>query len=210
MSIITCLSELCTSDIKNGHGPCVDPTVTFTGAVLQKWEENHHDDSDFVAAVWDAEQATIRTVQYASTRGWTYHNGATIDATPEVIEAARMWATERWVETLTARAEHEASMPTKGKLVRSLTTRGKHVGLSGRVMWHGEDSYRSTRWLKAYRVGIKVEGQEKLSYMSADRVEVIEREPIDPTDIRQRAWLVAHERDFRSTIDGRAMAAILA
>lgn len=209
MPIITCLSDLCTSDNKNSGKGCIDPTVTYTGAVLQTWEINGYDDSDFVAAVWDAEQNTVRTVQYASTRGWTYHNGATVDATAENIERARMWATERWVETLTARAEHEASMPTKGKVVRSLTTRGKNVGVSGIVRWIGEDSYRSTRWLTVYRVGIKVEGEEKLRYLPADRVEVIDREPIDPSDIRQQAWLAARDRDFRSTLDGRAMAALI-
>jgi hypothetical protein len=209
MPIITCLSELCTSDNKNGGKACIDPTVTYTGAVLQKWEINGSDDSDFVAAVWDVSTGSVRTVEYASTRGWTYHNSATIDATPENIERAYMWATERWVETLTARAEHEASKPTKGKLVRSLTTRGKNVGVTGRVMWYGEDSYRSTRWLTAYRVGVKVEGEEKLRYLPADRVEVIEREPIDPNDIRQEAWLTARDRDFRSTLVGRAMAALI-
>lgn len=204
MPIITCLSELCTSDVKNSGMACIDPTVTYIGAVLQTWEINGYDDSDFVAAVWDVSTGSVRTVEYASTRGWTYHNRARVDATPESTEQARMWATERWVETLTARAEHEASMPTKGKLVRSSTTRGKNVGVSGRVMWYGEDSYRSTRWLTAYRVGIKVEGEEKLRYLPADRVEVIDREPIDPSDIRQEAWLIARDRDIRSTLDGRA------
>jgi hypothetical protein len=76
-------------------------------------------------------------------------------------------------------------------------------------MWYGEDNYRSTRWLRAYRVGVKVEGEQKLRYLPADRVEVIDAPLVDPIDIRQTAWLAARDHDFRSSIDARAMAYIL-
>ena len=42
--------------------------------------------SDFYAVVWTGERLT--SVEYATTRGWTYANGATIDATDEVKAAA--------------------------------------------------------------------------------------------------------------------------
>lgn len=204
MPIIICLSDKCTSANKNSSKPCIEPTVTYTGAVLETWEVNGSDDSDFIAAVWDAEESRIREVDYASTRGWTYHNRAIIDATEASIKAARQWATERWVERFTMAAQRQAeSVMVKGRTVRSLTTRGKNVGVSGVVMWHGEDAYRSSRWLTEYRVGLKVEGEAKLRYLPADRVEVIDPEPIDPTDIRQEAFLAAHERSFRSVLDPR-------
>lgn len=60
-----------------------DPPVyetTYEGAVLDVYERNGYDDSDFYAIVWDAEKGQIEHVMYATTRGWTYCNGASIDA----------------------------------------------------------------------------------------------------------------------------------
>jgi hypothetical protein len=206
MAITTCLSDLCTSERKNSGQGCIDPTVTFTGAVLEKYEVNGSDDSDFCAIVFDQETGKLRTVEYASTRGWTYHNGAQIDATDNVIAAARTAAQALWVMRFTYQAERQASdVLVKDREVRSLTTRGKNVGVTGIVKWHGEDAYRSSRWAKAYRVGLKVEGEVKLRYLPADRVEVINPEPVDANDVLQLAWLAARERSFQSAMDARGL-----
>lgn len=54
-----------------------------TGRVLFTYERNGYDDSDFYA-VYVNDAGEVKTMEYASTRGWTYANGAVADATPEV------------------------------------------------------------------------------------------------------------------------------
>lgn len=64
--------------------------VTFaTGRVLSLREENYRDDSDFYATYMTNEGEFVE-VCYATTRGWSYANGAIVDATPEVREAYRI------------------------------------------------------------------------------------------------------------------------
>jgi hypothetical protein len=61
------------------HGCCVGYLYRFfPGRVVALRERNMYDDSDFYARVWH--RGRFREVEYASTRGWTYFNGATVDA----------------------------------------------------------------------------------------------------------------------------------
>lgn len=57
---------------------------THKGLVLSLGERNGYHDSDFYANVWNPETRKVESIEYASTRGWTYDCGAHIDATPEV------------------------------------------------------------------------------------------------------------------------------
>ena len=54
------------------------------GCVVKMREMNGYHDSDFYATYWNGEEF-VETC-YASTRGWTYPNGAMCDATPEVLD----------------------------------------------------------------------------------------------------------------------------
>lgn len=202
MSVRECDYPNCEAKTNGGGGRCTASIETYAGAVLETYERNMSDDSDFYAIVWDAASNSVKTVQYATTRGWTYHNGATVDATPESVAAARDWATDVWESRIVARHAQDAVTPAKGKRVRSLTTRGKNVGVEGDVMWFGRDDYRSDRWVTYYKVGVKVAGEAKLRYMAADRVEVVSAvESLDAADVRQQAWLLAHDRNFRSALE---------
>lgn len=180
MAIKTCHGS-CTRD----YSPCTDQHETFVGAVLDKYEENHYDDSDFVAVIWDGEKVT--TTEYASTRGWTYHNSATIDATPEVTAAALAWYRANWETAAIEHAHADAKALARGKRVRSTTKRGKNVGIEGEIKWIGEDGYKSTRWTTHYRVGIKIDGEQKLRYVAMESVEVIAPDAVDEDAIRERA-----------------------
>lgn len=60
---------------------------TYVGCVLSLGEVNGYHDSDFYAIVWDKDTQETRRIEYASTRGWTYDCGASIDATDEVKAA---------------------------------------------------------------------------------------------------------------------------
>lgn len=118
--------------------------VTYEGAVLQKYERNMYDDSDFLAVVWDEATQTIKHVEYATTRAYTYDCSATVDATPAVLEKVRAYIErstwERWLED----NAKIAANPWRGKEV-TVTGGRKHKGESGVVFWVGADQF-ATRW----------------------------------------------------------------
>lgn len=58
------------------------------GKVVALRERNGYDDSDFYAT-YLGEDGGFHETQYATTRGWTYPNGASVDATPEIHAAYR-------------------------------------------------------------------------------------------------------------------------
>jgi hypothetical protein len=162
--------------------------VSWEGCVLGTGEHNWYDDSDFYALVWDEEEGRIRKIQYATTRGWTYHNGATVDATPEVISKAVAWQTQILVEDFTAETiadkEKELRQIEKGMEVRSTTTRGKNKGVVGIVEWIGENSYGP-----GMRVGIRVDGETSRRYLDMERVERTDL----PGDMAEVTKLTAEE-----------------
>jgi hypothetical protein len=175
MAIITCGPQ-CTFENKRGGRDCGDPVLTYDGAVLDTYEVNGYDDSDFVAIVWDAEAGRLRHVQYATTRGWTYHNGAKVDAKPEIIDAALAWFRPQWERYNLARLDEEAREVKPGRKVRSTTTRGKNKGVEGTAGLIVDG---------AYGVRVKVDTGTEQRWLSLDRVEVI-----DPVvDAEQVAWI---------------------
>jgi hypothetical protein len=180
-----------TTEQRTASRGCSNPETIFVGAVLDMYEENGYDDSDFIAVVWDADTARVTTRMYASTRGWTYHNGATVDATDDVIAAALAWYRAQWERTAIEGAYEQALVPVKGSVVRSLTTRGKNKGIEGTVVWVGEDGY-ARPWSGdiPLRYGIKVDGQEKLSYLPAHSVELIDPPAVDEAALRELATTV--------------------
>lgn len=91
------------------HGPLY-MNVSHEGLVLTNdGEYNGRDDSDFYAQVWDAEARTVRRVEFASTRGWSYPNHADVDATPETLAAVEAWREEQRARYRAAQAEAEAA-----------------------------------------------------------------------------------------------------
>jgi hypothetical protein len=167
------------------NSPCNNSETTYESAVLDMYEENGYNDSDFLAVVWDDTLNRPITRVYASTRGWTYHNGARIDATQEILDKALAWYRGKWIEWAIKKAHQDAQTPKKGSTIRSLTTKGKAVGAEGVVKWIGVDSYRSTRYTTMYRVGIKVEGNPKLVYLPLEKAEVLNPDHVDIDEIRE-------------------------
>lgn len=78
------------------------------GLVLDIYEHNGYDDSDFYALVWNEKEQKIDHVEYATTRGWSYPCNAWIDATPEVIEKARESRRDAIRATVYGNAEKKA------------------------------------------------------------------------------------------------------
>lgn len=132
------------------HGP-FEPLYmkrTHKGLVLDDRERNMYDDSDFYAIVWNPEKGCPESVEYASTRGWTYPNGCTVDATPEVLAAYKAWSEARAEEARKQRAAEEAARVRKGRTVEVYKGRKVKIGTRGEVIWHGAGTYGP-------RVGIK-------------------------------------------------------
>jgi hypothetical protein len=148
-----------------GMPVAVDWDQSYVGCVLMTYERNGYDDSDFYAVVYDEATDSINHVEYASTRGWTYMDGATVDATEDVKAKAREVIRRQAFARMTAAAADAAKAPEVGKAV--VVTAGRKVpqGTTGSVVWKGEDSYanaRNSRYAPAgfprktaYRVGIK-------------------------------------------------------
>lgn len=139
---------------------------SHVGKVLKLRELNGYDDSDFYALVWDEEQQQTREITYATTRGWTYHNHAGIDATREVIEKA---VAHRAAVYLADWEREHGKRVEKGMTAR-VTVKGET--LTGTVAWVGQ-SKAFTAWEARYgtpqpRYGIRVEGRAKLIFRNAD------------------------------------------
>lgn len=139
--------------------------VSHEGHVLQLVEHNYYDDSDFFALVWDDEKGAPREVWYATTRGWTYNNGASVDATEEVLAKYAAYRAEQSARRAAYEAEAEAAVPRKGRLVRVVKGRKVPVGTEGTVIWYGEGRY-------GVRVGLK-DADEKVHWTAASNVEVV-------------------------------------
>lgn len=198
MSITIC-GQQCTTEQKNSGQRCGDPQVSYIGQVLDIYEVNGSSDSDFYAIVWDGANG-IRTIEYASTRGWTYHNGASVDASASVQRMARESVRER-IRTISIEQAHAmARMVRKGSMVRSTTTRGKNVGVEGIVAWEGIDRYKSTRWTTVRRFGVKVGDEKALRYFSEDQVERTRPDVIDVDDVIRLADHYVETSNFRSLV----------
>lgn len=152
---------------------------SFTGRVIRTGEMNGYDDSDFYAVV-QFDNGNFGRVEYATTRGWTYPNGAAADATPEVQAAYEAWQRELAEQRQREHEEAEARTAYPGREVVFIETVRKHKdnrrveqGETGTVFWRGEDAFRSGTFFKAYRVGVELADGTK-RYVSEDKVRVAE------------------------------------
>lgn len=112
----------------------------YIGLVLDKYENNYYEDSDFKAIVYIPEKDRVEHIEYATTRGYTYDNWAEIDASPEVIEKAKTVILRNTASFAHAQYVNESAVPKIGKLVEVVKGR-KHKGKKGIVTWLGENSF---------------------------------------------------------------------
>lgn len=148
--------------------------ITWEGKVLATGEHNYWDDSDFYAIVWDDQQQAPREVGYATTRGWTYYNSATVDATPEINAAWKAWQATQRAARAAEQARIDAATPAKGKRVRVVKGRKVPHGTVGDVFWYGPDKYARPGQMASppMRVGIRADTGQKY-FTAATNVEVI-------------------------------------
>lgn len=96
--------------------------VQYQNAVLETYERNGYDDSDFFAIVWDAAENCTKSIEYATTRfgggGW-----ADVDATPEVRALADQHYIKTAVPGILRESAYEARLAAKGKVCRVIKGR---------------------------------------------------------------------------------------
>ena len=155
----------------------------YEGAVLDRYEQNLAHDSYFHAVVWDGERVT--TQEYGSTAYGGPQWVCDVDATPEVVEAALAWFRPRWLAARIADAERIAAEITVGKRVRSTTTRGKNVGVVGTARRVVPNTF--VREESAIRVQVELDETGEMRWMDGNRLEVIDRAPLDFTELTQVA-----------------------
>lgn len=141
---------------------------THEGLVLRLGEHNYSDDSDFYAEVWDDDASRPAEIGYATTRGWTYGNSATVDATPEVRGKYDAYKARLAAEYRAACEALEAAVPHRGRTVRVVKGRKVPVGTVAEVAWYDPDG----KW--GARVGLDIDGGRV--FLSASNVEVIAAE----------------------------------
>lgn len=134
--------------------------LKYVGGVFGVFEKNWYDDSDFCAFV-ETEPGKFGTVEWGTTRCWTYLNGAEVDATPEATE--RYWA---WREEWDAKraAEREADEVTVARVGKAVTVTGgrKYKGVTGVVGWVGQVAYGRGPNAKTWRLRVDTDGGEKV------------------------------------------------
>jgi hypothetical protein len=147
-----------------------DGNATYESRVLRT---NWHYDSDYewlVASVWDGDKVVEMAIDDRKPHD--------VDATPEVIEAARAWATERNIARIRAdevrcwEAIAERAIELR-KGSRARVTRGRKVpiGTEGEIIWIGDGNYGT-------RCGLRDDGGE-VYWTAFSNVTAI----VDPDDI---------------------------
>lgn len=141
-----------------GHAEIIETKETYVGRVLETYEENGYNDSDFYAIVWDDETNSLIHKQFATTRFYSNGYGAKIDATPEIIEKATAERKTRFLKSAIEKDEETAKTVAKGKMVEINRGR-KNRGIIGEVFWVGNPD-KFSYYAKEHRsVGIKLDDE---------------------------------------------------
>lgn len=147
------------------------PDVQYEGCVLNTYERNGYEDSDFYAVCWDREKQEIVEVEYDTTRcgGGGYAKiDATEDTLREVYRYYKKMATDYFDSIYN---EKLAKMVRKGDTVE--VVRGKKVpkGTVGKVFWTGT-KYNPYSYQDEDRVGVEMEDGTRF-FVRLDYVAVI-------------------------------------
>ncbi len=141
-----------------GHAEIIETKETYVGRVLETYEENGYNDSDFYAIVWDDETNSLIHKQFATTRFYSNGYGAKIDATPEIVEKATAERKTRFLKSAIEKDEETAKTVAKGKMVEINRGR-KNRGIIGEVFWVGNPE-KFSYYSKEHRsVGIKLDDE---------------------------------------------------
>lgn len=126
------------------------------GLVLETTIKDWYDDWDHIAICWNPETEKPERVMYATSRGWTLANSASVDASDEIQEKYRQY--------LEAEAKKDRlENPMMGDQVVVVKGRKVPIGVEGEMFWMKEQKFgRNT----TVRIGIKdSEGEVHWTYL---------------------------------------------
>lgn len=128
---------------------------SYVGCVLDTFERNGRDDSDFYAVCWDEAQGRVVTVMYDTTRCGGLGT-AHIDATEDTIRKAYRYY-KNDARTFFDRTVNEEQAKNFNKGDEVVVVRGRNVikGTVGKVFWIGT-TYNRFSYRHEHRVGIIV------------------------------------------------------
>lgn len=149
----------------------IDGKESYVGCVIDTYERNGYNDSDFYATVVDVESGTVKDIEYDSTR----HGGtgcAFIDITLENYTKYLHIAKHSYYKEYIEREVKEAKTIVKGKTVKVVRGRKVPIGTVGTIFWSKEDKYGVGYQSKeVVRIGIKDE-RGNVHWTYAHNVEV--------------------------------------
>lgn len=144
------------------------PDVQYEGCVIDTYEHNGYDDSDFYAVCWDKEKQALVTVEYDTTRcggGGIAH----IDATEETLHEVYRYYKRLGRSLFDTRTNIEqAKQFGKGDMVVVMRGRKVPKGTERLVFWTGT-RYNQYSRRNEDRVGIEVDGERM--FLPAEYVE---------------------------------------
>lgn len=147
-----------------------DKTPEYVGCVMDTYERNGYNDSDWYAVCWDEEKQDVVHVNYDTTRcgGGGY---AKIDITSEnLLKVYRHYkaSQKKWFDEVANPAQ--AKLPTKGDTVKVVRGRKVPKGTVGKIFWIGS-SFNKYSYRVEERVGIEV-GDARV-FLPQEYVEVV-------------------------------------
>lgn len=156
--------------ISNLVGTGLEEKTIYEGCVLNYYERNGYDDSDWYAECWDPEKKEIVTVCYNTTRCGCWGT-AVIDVTEanlrECYRYQKQKAAKDFDEVFNAA---QAKKIRKGDTVKVVRGRKVKKGTVGKVFWIGT-AYNSFSYRNEERIGIEVNGER--CFIPAEYAEVI-------------------------------------
>lgn len=173
---------------------------SYVGKVLDLGEHNWHDDSDFYAVVWDDEKNEPKHVDYATTRGWTYNNGANVDADSSVRAKYNAYLAKRQAEYEALKAEEAAAEAHSGAKVVVAKGRKFPKGKTGEVFGAKHCTFANYHG-KTYKVWVKWDDGSGADMVDVKNLTVTEA-------AAKRAALVAAMAEAKAKA-GAAFAALL-
>ena len=170
---------------------------TYKGCVLELFEENGYQDSDFIAIVYDENTDELKHINYNTTR---FSGGgiAEIDATNDIIKKAQRKMYKFHKSFIEDKYVKEAFKPDKGKMVCVEKGR-KHKGKEGEIFWIGIDKFKTNYMQTYYNVGIK--NKEETFFVPIEYVKVIDAADwfdTTPLEIKKIAASMAISGSYRT------------
>ena len=147
----------------------IEEKVMYEGRVLNWYEHNGYEDSDWYAEVWDDETQSIKQVEFMTTRAYCYGH-AELDATDEVLRKVYRKNKKDAAKSFVGFNLRQAKKIRKGDTVRIVKGRKVKKGLEVPVFWAGTTYNRWSRQNEE-RIGVDVDGERV--FISAENAEPV-------------------------------------